>query len=189
MDDQLFHEDVDDGSRRRGLWGLSVLAMAAVIVLTFVVLFTGSKEGGPDDLPVGAPTSSSEPITNLSPTSTTPGPSSSTGSSAPSRPVASDDVLALTNQINVLRSRSSVPAVTATGSRAARECAARGGAGSACVPHYIYASVPSTDATATMQALRAVSTPWFLDRSTQRLEIGWARLPSGAYNCAVLKFP
>ena len=190
-------DDVYDGDRKRGLWGLTVLAMLAVIVITFVVLFTGSKEGGPDDLPVATDTASTEPITNLTPsTSKSPTPSSAPTSSSspsskpsPSKPPQTDEALALAERINALRAQSNLPAVPAAATRGARECAAANGSSPSCRPHFIYATVASTDALTTMDALQQVSATWFLEATTTRMEIGWAKLAGGNYNVAVLKNP
>ncbi|MGN6605938.1 MAG: hypothetical protein ACTHMS_02855 [Jatrophihabitans sp.] len=189
------YDDRDDParlSRRHGLWGLAVLVMAAIIVVTFVVLFTGSHEGGSQDY-TGTDDSTiagAQPGVS-SPAVSTP---SSAPSSAPSRPkpppvVGGPAVAGLARQINQLRTSAGLQPVTAQSSQDATACAAAGGNGPTCVPHYMYAQVPDQDPVTAFKSLESVNKSWLLDANTLRMEIGFAKLPSGNYNCAVLKFP
>jgi hypothetical protein len=196
--DPYGYDDEVGGSRRRGLWGLSVLAMIAVVVVAFVTLFTGGQKGGEDQptvrRSVTPPALSSSAPESPAPGSSAPGSSASSSSSTPSpsrssvSPLA-ESALAVAAGINRLRQEASLPNVRATTSPAADQCAATQGSGATCVPHYMYAQVSTTEAAPTVAALRSVSTPWLLDPTTRRIEIGWAKLSSGAWSCAVLKFP
>ena len=180
-------EPEDDDSRRRAVWGLSVLVMVAVIVVTFMVLFTGGHEGGSNDLVSGDDSALSGALG---------APSSSV--SASTRPThrrssratrGSGAVAQLAAGINQLRAQQHLRPVTAASSAAAVRCAADRGNGPTCVPHYMFAQLDTRDPGATLVALEQVNRSWLLDSATKRMEVGWAKLAGGGYTVAVLKFP
>jgi hypothetical protein len=177
-------------SRRRSLWGFAVLVMVAIIVVTFVVLFTGSNEGGSNDLTTGSDDSTQSGAMPGSSSPSSPSPSSRSRSrSTPPAVAGGPAVAGLARRINALRTEAGLPRVVAQPSDDADSCAASEGSGPTCVPHYMYAQVPDRDPATTMQALESVNRSWLLDASTLRIEIGFAKLPEGGYDCALLKFP
>lgn len=185
-----YGDDAARLSRRRSLWGFAVLVMLAIIVVTFVVLFTGTNEGGSNDLTTGSDDSTLSGALPGSSSPSRPSPSSPSTTHSRTPAVAGGPAVAgLARRINALRTDAGLQPVVAQPSDGADSCAASEGSGPTCVPHYMYAQVPDRDPATTMQALESVNRSWLLDAATLRIEIGFAKLPDGGYDCALLKFP
>ncbi len=90
--------------------------------------------------------------------------------------------------VNALRAQHGLSSVTASASPNAQQCAAARGGGSTCVPHYIFAQVPSTDGATVVAALAKVNASWLLAPDATRIEVGFSD-SGGAILCAVLRFP
>jgi hypothetical protein len=189
----------DDGRRRHGLWGLAVLVMIAVIVVSFMILFTGghtngSSGPGQDDstlsgaLPSGSARSSNAagpaPRSSSVSTGSSSAPPCAAGAACP----LSGQIASIAAGINNLRINQGLRPVPASGSSAAQQCAVTQGSGPTCVPHFMYAGVADANPDDAVKALQNVNESWLLDPTVTRLEIGWVR-GAGRYNCAVLKFP
>lgn len=207
MSDQPQYEDGE--SRRHGLWGLGVLVMIAIIVVAFMILFTGTNTGKSKD--DNGTTVYGSSAFGASPSGTSPSGRSSSHSPSkqPGRhhvksqstavapctdaskacPV-SGDVTQVADAINALREQHGLNPVAASGSEGAQECAAAHGAGSTCFPHYIYAELNSTDGAAAVKALQSVNESWLLAPDATKIEVGWAEEPQGGrFDCVVLRFP
>jgi len=185
-------------ARRHGLWGLGVLVMIAIVVVSFMILFTGGNDGsGPansQDLTTlsGALGTSHPPARHpSSPHSATTHPSSTTpsGCAGSTSCAQGADVTAVAAGINALRTGAGLKAVPAAASPNAQQCAIAHGSGPTCVPHYMWSQTNSPTAAAAVAALQRVNRAWLLDPSTTRFEIGYVRGADGGYDCAVLKFP
>ena len=184
--------------RRHGLWGLAVLVMIAVIVVAFIILFTGGKNGssgsaGQDDSTLSGALPSGHHSSSHAPQQTSSAGVSQTSVATP--PCQSStacpfngDVSGVAAGINELRIKQGVSPVPASTSANAQQCAAAHGSGSHCVPHFMYAGLNTNDAAAAVKALENVNASWLLDPTIKRIEIGWAREPGGRYDCAVLKY-
>lgn len=184
--------DEADQRRRHGLWGLGVLAMIAVVVIAFILLFTGGKHGADNGSGGQDDSTLSGALPGQSGTSHAGGGRSATSTShvrpstsASSLPAGLSGIAA---GINELRIRNGLSPVPASGSADAQGCAVSRGEGSSCVPHYMYAHVGSSDASAAVAALQNVNSSWLLDPTIERIEIGLVPDPGGGYDCAVLKF-
>lgn len=169
------------------MWGLAVLGMVALIVVAFLILFTGGKSGGNND---GGSTSYGSSAFGNGRSSHPHKPSASrSASQSTSAAAATGDAASLAAAINALRARHGLSAVTASVSSNAQACAAAHGGGATCVPHYIYAVVANTDGPKVAQALADVNETWLLAKDATRIEIGFAVDAKGGYDCAVLRFP
>jgi hypothetical protein len=190
LNDVIDRDTTEDDARRHGLWGLGVLAMIAVVVVSFMILFTGGKEGDEDATSIQDDSTLSGALPSSgrqgSPNSTHPARRSTT--STP-RTTGGANLQALAAGINELRIKQGLSAVTAGPSENAQECAAARGEGPTCVPHFMWTQVDSPDAESAVKSLQNVNQSWLLDPTTTRFEIGWSRDPGGRYNCVVLKFP
>jgi hypothetical protein len=203
-------KEEEAASRRRALWGLSILAAVAVLVVALMLVLPGKFGNGRGGAGLAATSSTSQPApqtTALAPTAT--GASTPTSSTASGRPtqtstanpcpstaacvVAGDDggVVAALNAFRAGHGRSAVPgAVTAQ----AGQCALSQGDGPSCAPHYAWQPVSARDGAKviTMIASRSEGMAWLLDPAMTSFSVGWAYQPSGAggpgqYECAILK--
>lgn len=191
MNDEIDPDQREDDARRHGLWGLGVLAMIAVVVVSFMILFTGGKEGDQDSSTIQDDSTLSGALPSSGSHRTAHSRSTAPSSATSSRPRVSGapNLRALAAGINELRIRQGVSAVSAGPSDNAQDCAMTRGDGPTCVPHFMWTQVDSLDPEAAVRALQNVNESWLLDPTTTRFEIGWSRDPGGRYNCVVLKYP
>lgn len=195
--------DEEQTRRRHGLWGLAVLVMLAVIVVSFMILFTGGHTGGSNNLGQDDSTLSGAlptPGTSSTADRSSTAPATSASSSASSSSAAptcvgsgscplSGQVAGIAAGINDLRINQGLRPVPASASAAALQCALAQGNGPTCAPHYMFAGVGAPTAAAAVAALQNVNESWLLDPTITHLQIGWTRGSDGRYYCAVLKFP
>jgi len=188
--------DYDESQERRhGLWGLGVLVMIALVVVAFIIIFTGGGSGKSNNNATSSYGSGAFSDSPSKAHSSTPAGHSSSSASSSSVPRAgcvgscTAEVAALADAINALRTQHGLAAVAASESANAQACAAARGGGSACVPHYMYARVSSTDGAAAAKALEGVNESWLLAKDATRIEVGFSPIAGGGYNCAVLRFP
>jgi hypothetical protein len=189
-------EDPDDKpllSRGRALWLLVALFGASALVAIFMGVVGGSSApkhlATPPSYNGPLVTSHSPSIANdITTTISVPPPSlpRHTGGINPfGSSAGSEDVVAA---VNALRAEHHLAAVTGGVSVGATVCAQEQGRGSACEPHFIYASVPSKVGTLGVQRIQTFNSTWLLDPTTTRIEFGWAQ--GGAqYYLAILKWP
>jgi hypothetical protein len=198
VSDDVLHgigEDLDGGpspGRRRSLWWLLALFLAAGAAAVSMVVFGGS---GPTRIATPVPTFTGPIVTSHSPliqndiTSTISVPTASTPPHAVNpfgtTVGAGGNVLAA---VNALRLTHHLAPVTGDLSVAATACAQQQGRGSACQPHYILAEVPSQEAAVGVQRIQAFNSTWLLDSTTIRMEYGWSQR-GDQFFLAILKWP
>lgn len=205
-DDLLSTSEEEDGSRRRAVWGLLVLALIATIFVAIMVFVLGTSSGLKSNQPEAGtgPTSAgsaSQPAppprspTSAPPSSGTqsPSPAVNTAHPCPSSAacIVDGDVGGLVQAINTLRARNGLPAVPGTVSPKAQQCAVQQGSGSSCQPHFAWQPVPTPNGTLVVTKIGA---QWLLDRGMTSFSVGWAYVPNGPtatgqWECAVIKFP
>lgn len=210
--DEITDED-ERGSRRRAAWGLTVLVLAAVVVIALIMIFGGTSKTPSTtvaDVPGPATTSQPAPSAGSSapPTTASSGgaastPATSSTSAAPSTSASSsaapgskhcpsaapciipgDDGGAL-DAANALRRQHGLPAVPGSVTPNAQQCAIDQGSGPSCVPHFAWQPLSSQDGAA---CVAAISPSWMLDPTIKTLSVGWA-LIGGQWQCAFLKAP
>jgi hypothetical protein len=201
-------------ARRRATWGLGLLALVAVLVVTIGVFALGTSGGdnGSGDsagqiLPTESatsagptrvtahpkPTKRASHSRTPSPTSTHPKPKpTSTANPCPtSAPctVAGDAGQAV-QALNDFRVKHGQPAVPGSVTAGAGQCALREGDGPTCVPHYSWQPVPTLDGAKAVGAVAGTGagTKWLLDPAMKSFSIGWAYSPGGKhFEFAILK--
>lgn len=180
--------DIDeDPSRRRSLWWLLGLFGLAALAAIFMIVFSQSKHSSPGALvPTGPvlipPSQSSSPAGQAPPAQSSP--AANVSASAPN-PGADGGVVAA---VNALRASHALPPVTGAVSPAAVQCAQAKGSGPSCVPHYVYAVVPTEDGAKAVADIVGFSPKWLLDPATTRIAVGWS--PQGSeFALALLKWP
>ena len=202
-DDSDDSDGSDGASRRHGLWGLLVLALAAAVVVSSMMLLSGNSGGDHRGLigitdtaqPTTSPTSGATPP-SLSPsrtattTSARPRPTR-TGNPCPSAapctvPGDGGGAVAAVNAFRVSHGGKAVPAAV---SAQAQQCALQQGNGPTCVPHYAWQPTPVQDGARAVAGIagRGDGTQWLLDPAVSSFSVGWAYAPGTGYELAVLK--
>ncbi len=193
----------DGGSRRRAAWGLTVLALAALVIVGVITIVVGtspkhdrttaevaSSSSQPASTPAGSAASSAappSPPTSAPPTSrasSTAAPGSKSCPTAAPCVIPGDDGGAIA-AANALRRAKGLPDVPGSVTPNAQQCALDQGSGPTCVPHYAWQPLTSQDGRA---CVAGISPSWILDPSIKDLSVGWA-LINGQWQCAMLKSP
>jgi hypothetical protein len=209
-------EEEQTASRRRALWGLTLLVAIAVLVIALMLLVFGRSPSGrgsqgvpaavattaanhPGPTTGGTLTHSStetSPVPSPSPSATTRPAQTSTASPCPSTApcVVGGDDGGVIAALNALRTSHGLAAVPGAPTGPAQECALSQGDGPTCVPHYAWQPVPVHDGATVISAIagRAEGAAWLLDPNMTSFSVGWAYAPGGAgapgqYECAILK--
>lgn len=198
-----FYDEDEGGTRRHAAWALTVLALAAVVIIALISIVVGTSPS--KKTPVAEPTdtatsatgsstsSSGSPSTTAASSSPAASSSASTSAAAPGSkrcPTAApcvipgDDGRAL-DAANALRRRSGLPGVPGSVTPNAQQCALDQGSGPTCVPHFAWQPLSSQDGAA---CVAAISPSWILDPAVKTFSVGWA-LIGGQWQCAMLKAP
>jgi hypothetical protein len=197
-------------SRRRALWGLALLVVAALLVVGLVVLLGRSSggRGGSNGVAGGAgPGSGSPPAgpnttqaatSSATSTSVTAAPTTPTSSGGgcptPAPCVVGSDDGGVVTALNAFRASHGASPVAGSTSAQAQQCALNQGDGPACVPHYAWQPVSTRDGekVISMIASGGNGAAWLLDPQVTSVGVGWAYQPGGGggagqYECAILK--
>ena len=205
MSDDLWVADPETEHRRRAVWGLAILGLAAIIVVAIMVFFIGSS-GGDDNS--GLPYTSQIPQL-----STTPGSgqhssshSASSSSSSSSRPASTSASTSATTKcasgssctlegdaggvieaINNFRKSNGQSAVPGTTTDQAKACSLNNGSGD-CPSSYFWEPVSPQDGAAVVEkiASRGDGRSFLLDPAMKSLQVGWAFV-GGQYSCTVVE--
>jgi hypothetical protein len=202
-------DDSDTAARRRALWGLSVLVLAAVVIVSAMILFSGKPGGsghhGLTDL-LPTDTSSSPPRSSATPTHapvsraatptrtpTRPKPTSTANPCPSAAPCAvPGDEGGAVAAVNAFRVGHGSKAVPGTVSANAQQCALRQGNGPTCVPHYSWQPIAVQDGPRVVGMIAARDSRWLLDPAMTSFSVGWGYQPGaggaqGQYEFVILK--
>jgi hypothetical protein len=205
LSDDLWVADPESEHRRRAVWGLTILGLAAVIVVALMVFLIGSS--GSNDtsgLPhAGQIPEHSTPADSGAHSSTQHRSSSSSGPSAPGTTSASTtatssctsgtsctldgDAGGVIDAINTFRKSNGQAAVPGATTEQAKTCSLNSGGGG-CPSSYFWEPVYPQDGAAvvTKIASRGDGRSFLLDPSMKSLQVGWA-LVGGQYSCTVVE--
>jgi hypothetical protein len=209
----LLPETLDDEeapSRGRAAWGLIVLALVAILVVTLMVFVVGTSGGGKRHPVLAEATSTSPSSTAASPHRTSGAPKSAshspTPTAGPTTPVTGNpcpsaapcvvngDGGQVLKAINDFRVAHGVPSVPGMVTPDAQTCAVQSGDGATCAPHFFWEPVPAQDGAQVLGKIvgSGGGTPWLLDPGAISFSAGWAYAPGpggapGHFECAVLK--
>jgi hypothetical protein len=205
-DTQPFRK-VGSGERKRAAVALTILAVAAAILVGVMLYVFGSSGGndGPDATNNANPTGPAVQVTgggsqtseSSSSQSTPASKPKTTASSTPPRtgPVSCpttapctvpDDVGNALKALNDYRTANGQPAVTGSVTGAAKACALN--TGNNCPSDYFWEPVGRSG----NEVIQKISTAnkgksWLLDKSMTAVEIGWAYIPSSrSFECAMI---
>jgi hypothetical protein len=173
MTDDLADPIGDQLVRRRAAWVLLVIGLIGIIVIGWVVLFTGARGGSP---------TRAAPVKPVAP-------SSSPHHSPSATKHLTGDEGNLLAALNRYRTRHGRSAVSGTVSTAAQTCASSGGAENRCPAAYYWEPVDSASGQAVIDKIVAKDggAQWLLDRGLTAVQIGWARGTDGLHLCAIIK--
>lgn len=208
MSDDLWVADPESEHRRRALWALTILGLAAVIVVAVMVFLLGSSGGGNTGLPNTSQIpelsttaqGSSQPQTSQSHSASsshsgaTPSktPSTSASTSATTKCASGSsctlegDAGHVIDAINKYRTTNGRSAVPGTTSDQAKTCSLNSGGGS-CPSSYFWEPVYPLNGSQVVQkiASRSDGRSFLLDPSMKAVQIGWAYV-GGQYSCTVV---
>jgi hypothetical protein len=199
LSEDLWVADPETEHRRRAVWGLTILGLAAVIVVALMVFLIGTSGNDKNGLPN---------TKNIPELSTSPGTSqqTSTNSSAPpSRPATTSASTTATTKcssgssctlegdaghvidaINNFRKSNGQSVVPGTTTDQAKTCSLNNGSGD-CPTSYFWEPVSPQDGSAVVQkiASRSDGRSFLLSPSMKSLQVGWAYV-GGMYSCTVV---
>jgi cytoskeletal protein RodZ len=203
LSDELWVADPEAEHRRRALWGLLILALAAVIVVALMVFFIGSSGGHNSGLPNTSqiPELSSSAPASSSAHSATSSASSSSASRTPSTSASTQattkcssgntctlegDAGHVIDAINAFRRTNGQATLPGTTTDAAKQCSLNSGGGD-CPSSYFWEPVTPQDGSMVVQkiASRSDGRAFLLNPSMKSLQVGWAYL-GGQYSCTVV---
>jgi hypothetical protein len=202
LSEDLWVADPETEHRRRAVWGLTILGLAAVIIVALMVFLIGTS-GGDDNS--GLPNTSQIPELSTTPgsgqhSSSRPPSSSSSHSSAASTSASTTattkcssgtsctlegDAGHVIDAINNFRKSNGQPAVSGTATDAAKTCSLNSGDGD-CPTSYFWEPVFPQDGSAVIEkiASRSDGRSFLLSPSMKAVQIGWAYV-GGQYSCTV----
>lgn len=202
--------EADAANRRRhAIWGLTVLAFVAIILVSLLILFGGgngpSNSPNQNALPTGpavtyrsgashGATSKAAQTTSAAPTSAAPTTSLPASPARSGNPCGAQQSCLVSGDggalaaFNAFRAQHGVPPVAGGVSSNAQTCALNQGSGSTCVPHYAWTGVPTQDGAQAIAKISGFGSSWMLDKGIQRIDVGWAYV-GGQYQCVLLKSP
>lgn len=202
MSDDLWVADPETEHRRRAVWGLTILGLAAVIVVALMVFLIGSS-GGDDNN--GLPNTSQIPELSTTAGSTQQSTSQQTSTSARSSPPSTSASTTATTKcssgssctlegdaghvidaINTLRTSNGQQAVPGTTTDAAKTCSLNNG-GSGCPSSYFWEPVSPQNGSDVVEKIldKTDGRSFLLNPSMKSLQIGWAYV-GGMYSCTVI---
>lgn len=207
----------DSEARRRATWGLTILALVAVLIVAIMVFFVGTSGGKKNTVgDVAEPSLTTETSGSPQPSGSATHPSS-TAHSSPSRsktpttsasathpkatstanpcpsptPCAVDgDAGQAVEAVNAFRVQHGLPPVAGSVSANAQQCALHEGSGPTCVPHYSWEPVATRDGAKAVGAVAGNGgSKWLLDPGMKSFSVGWAYAPGGGghYEFVILK--
>jgi hypothetical protein len=198
---------VGTGERKRAAVALTVLAVAAAILVGVMLYVFGSSGGNDSKTPsIGAnptgpavqvtgggppPSASSSSKSKPKPKPTTKASSTQPRSGPVSCPTTApcalpDDIGNAVQALNSYRTSHGQKAVTGSVTTAAKACALN--SGNNCPSNYFWEPVGRSGNQVIQKiALQNKGTSWLLDKSMSSVEVGWAYLPSSrSFECAMI---
>lgn len=199
MTEDLWVADPETEHRRRAIWGLTILGLAAVIVVALMVFLIGSSGGGDDnglpnagDIPESSSTagssqhSSSHSASSSSSASSSASTTATTKCSSGSSCTLDGDAGHVIDAINALRTSNGQQAVPGTTTEAAKTCSLNSG-GSGCPSSYFWEPVSPQNGSDVVKKIldKSDGRSFLLNPSMKSLQIGWAYV-GGMYSCTVI---
>jgi cytoskeletal protein RodZ len=201
LSEDLWVADPETEHRRRALWGLTILGLAAVIVVALMVFLIGTS-GGNDNNGIpntrGIPELSTTPgsgqhSSTHSSSSSSHSSSASTSASTPATTKCSSgtsctlegDAGHVIDAINNFRKSNGQAAVSGTATQEAMACSLNYG-NTGCPTSYFWEPVFPQDGSAVVEkiASRSDGRSFLLSPSMKSVQIGWAYV-GGQYSCTI----
>jgi hypothetical protein len=201
LSEDLWVADPETEHRRRAVWGLTILGLAAVIVVALMVFLIGTSGGNDNGLPntsqipelsttpASGQHSSSHPSSSSSshssPASTSASTTATTKCSSGTSCTLEGDAGHVIDAINNFRRSNGQAAVSGTATDAAKACSLNNGDGN-CPTSYFWEPVFPQDGSAVVEkiASRGDGRSFLLSPSMKSVQIGWAFV-GGQYSCTV----
>jgi hypothetical protein len=200
LSEDLWVADPETAHRRRAVWGLTILGLAAVIVVALMVFLIGSSGSDNNGLPntsdipeLSSNPGSSQHSSSHSASSSSSASASSSASTAATTKCSSGSsctldgdaghVIDAINNFRATNGRSVVPGTTTS---QAKTCSLNNGGGD-CPTSYFWEPVSPQDGAAVVEkiASRSSGRSFLLDQSMKSVQIGWAYV-GGQYSCTIV---